>query len=370
MSTHQRAHEAGGIREVRRPRLKAALRRVARDPRTLQFGLHPQRASVLHDLEPPVLRVIEGLDGTRELRQVVADAAKEGLAEEQARTLIGMLAQRGVLDDAAFPPPLTSLSLAERDRLQADLDALSLHPETTDGGAAVMERRHAAHVRVYGAGRVGAQIAVLLAASGVGNLCVGDTAIARPRDVVPGGLGWSAVGAPRHDGAVAGARAVAPGINAWTSAFASHPADRAHRPDLAILAPVEPLDQILVADLAEAGIPHLLVSAFEGLGVIGPLVQPGLTACLRCLDLARRDRDPAWPTVSARLGGYPAGEVACDTVTATIVAATAAGQALSWIDEKKSIVTNGTLDVLQIWGWRRRSWSVHPQCRCSRNQLH
>ncbi|MCG5216607.1 ThiF family adenylyltransferase [Streptosporangium soli] len=353
-----------------RPRLKPALRRFPRDQRTLQFGVHPRRAVVLHDLEPGVRGVIEGLDGTRDLAQVVADATAAGLDPDQARALLHLLARRGVLDDAAARPvPLRALGQAERDRLQPDLDALSLHPGTTDSGYGALERRRGAHIRIYGAGRVGAQVAALLAASGVGHLCVVDPAIAQPRDVVPGGLGWAEVGAPRHDGAVAAARRLAPGVNAWTAAAASRPGDAARPPDLAILAPAEPLDEVLVAELMAAGIPHLLVTAFEGFGSIGPLVLPGRTACLRCVELARRDRDPAWPIVSARLGGFPAGEIACDTVLSTLVAAAASGHALASIDGIEHVVTNGTLDVLPDWGWRRRSWARHPKCRCFRNEF-
>jgi bacteriocin biosynthesis cyclodehydratase domain-containing protein len=35
-------------------------------------------------------------------------------------------------------------------------------------------------------------------------------------------------------------------------------------------------------------VPHLAVSASEAIGVVGPLVLPGQSACLRCLDLTRR----------------------------------------------------------------------------------
>ncbi|GLW07604.1 hypothetical protein Misp01_27340 [Microtetraspora sp. NBRC 13810] len=356
--------------EIARPRLKPALRRFARDSRTLQFGVHPRRAVVLHDLEPVVLRVIEGLDGTRDLRQVIGHAAAEGLGEDQARTLLDMLIRRGVVEDAATAPvPLRSLGVAERDRLRPDLDALSLDPGTTDGGLGLLTRRRATQVRVYGAGRLGAQIVALLAAAGIGHLCVVDPSPVQPQDVVPGGLTWAEVGGTRQDGAAAVATRLAPSVNAWTGERASHPADGAPPPDLAILAPVEPLDGLLPRALVEAGVPHLLVSAFEGCGSVGPLVLPGRTACLGCVDLIRRDRDPTWPAVSARLGGYPVGEVACGTVQGTEIAAAAAGHALGWLDGTKDAVTNGTLDVLPDWGWRRRSWSLHPKCGCSRKQF-
>jgi molybdopterin/thiamine biosynthesis adenylyltransferase len=349
-----------------RPRLKPALRRIIRDDRTMQFGVHPQRAVVVRDLEPAVRALIESLDGSRDLRQVLAEAARQGIDAGQARQLLTLLRGRGMLDDAAVSP-LRALPVAERDRLQPDLDALSLAPEVTDGGQATLRRRHRAQVRIYGAGRVGAQLVGLLAASGVGHLCVVDPAPTRRRDVVPGGLGFDDVGARREDGAVAAARRIAPGVNAWTSARASHLADSAGRPDLVVLAPVEPLDAVLAGELVALRVPHLLSTAGEGFGSVGPLVLPGRTACLHCIELVRRDRDPEWPVVSARLGGLTAGEVACDSVLATLVAAETCGHALAWIDGRPAGVTNSTLDVLPDWSWRRRSWHRHAQCRCFRN---
>jgi bacteriocin biosynthesis cyclodehydratase domain-containing protein len=115
-------------------------------------------------------------------------------------------------------------------------------------------------------------------------------------------------------------------------------------------------------------VPHLAVSASEAIGVVGPLVLPGRSACLRCLDLTRAERDPAWPLIlaqlSAQAGTDPPG---CDTVLATTVAAQAVAQVLAFIDEdgRAPAVTDGTLElVLPGWQWRRRTWQPHPQCGC------
>ncbi|MFC4058239.1 ThiF family adenylyltransferase [Planomonospora corallina] len=353
-----------------RPRLKPALRRIVRDERTLQFGVHPRHAVVLTDLEPEVRRWVEGLDGVRDLPGVLAGAAEAGIGEERGLALLDRLVARGVVDDAGTSPgPLRALTLTERDRLQPDLDALSLAPGTADGGLSVLERRRGAQVRVYGAGRVGAQVAALLTASGVGNLCVVDPGTARPQDMVPGGLTPAEAGMSRQEGAVAAARRLAPSATAWTGREAAHLSDGARRPDLVVLAPVRPLDGLLVRDLVDWGIPHLLATAFEGAGSVGPLVLPGRSACLTCMDLTRRDRDPGWPVVSARLGGFPMGETACGTVLSAAVAALAAGHALAFLDGEESAVTNRTVDVLPDWRWKQRSWNVHPKCRCFRNEF-
>ena len=117
-------------------------------------------------------------------------------------------------------------------------------------------------------------------------------------------------------------------------------------------------------------IPHLATSAEEAIGIVGPLVIPGRTACLRCLDLHRTDRDPAWPLILAQLGERESEPPACDAPLAAAVAAHAAAQALAFIDRpgeaaEAGATVNGTLElVLPTWQWRRRTWPPHPHCNC------
>ena len=121
--------------------------------------------------------------------------------------------------------------------------------------------------------------------------------------------------------------------------------------------------------LKRDNVPHLAAAASEAIGVVGPLVLPGDTACLRCLDLTRAERDPAWPLILAQLTCGGAEPPACDTVLAAAVAAQAAAQTLAFVDRlaSASAVTNGTLElVLPDWQWRRRTWEPHDRCGCGR----
>jgi hypothetical protein len=309
-----------------RPALKPGLLPVWRDRDTLQIGIDSRRAVALTGMAG-IAWVISLLDGSRDRAQVIQAAAHRGIPAETVEHVLALLASAGAIDD--FPAAtLRVLSPPLRTRLAAELATVSLAHGDGDGGARSLARRLAAQVRVYGSGRVGAGIASLLTTSGVSCVTQADTA---------------------HPAHPAG------------------PADTAGpaRPDLAILTG-HSLPE-LQADLMQHHVPHLVASASEAIGVVGPLVIPGRTACLRCLDLVRTDRDPAWPLILAQLAGRRPDPLACDAPLAAAVAAQAAIQALAFIDRAADTgaVLNGTLElVLPSWQWRRRTWPPHHDCRC------
>lgn len=251
------------------------------------------------------------LDGSRDRDQVVAAAAQLGIPVPLAERLLTLLAGAGLLID--YPAAvLRGLPADRRARLLPELAAASLARQDADGGAAVLARRSAAIVRIDGAGRVAAAITGILVAAGVVVATDGGSGARRPALLVLTG--------PLPDPA-------------------------ARLPD----------------------VPHLAVSAREAIGMVGPLVRPGVSACLRCLDLARADRDPGWPLILAQVSRRQAEPVACGAVLAAAVAAQAAAQALAFVDCPAAAgpAENATLELVQPgWQWRRRGWPPHPACTC------
>jgi hypothetical protein len=301
-----------------RPALKPGLLPVWRDRDTLQIGIDSRRAVALTGMANAAW-VITLLDGSRDRLQVIEAAAGHGIPAETTERVLALLAAAGALDD--FPAgTLRVLPQPVRVRLAPELAAVSLARQDGDGGARTLARRLAAQIWVHGGGRVAASLASLLTASGIGRVS-------------------HATGAP------------------------------AARPDLAILVGRPGMD--LRADLMRRQVPHLATSADEAIGIVGPLVLPGRSACLRCLDLTRTDRDPAWPLILAQLVGRPPEPLACDAPLAAAVAAHAAAQALGFIDRpaEAAAAVNGTLElVLPSWQWRRRTWPAHPDCGCDRRR--
>jgi hypothetical protein len=340
-----------------RPVLKSGLRQLWRDGQTLQIGVDPRRGFALTGPGHTVAAVLAVLDGSRDRDGVLAAAAARGVPAEAADRVIALLAAAGALND--FPPSARrALTQEAQARLGPELATASLAQQDGDGGVRVIVRRRLSHVRVHGAGRIGSSIACLLAASGIGHISCQDRQPAVPSDAAPAGLDLADAGAPRECGALRVIQRIAPDVRSGDGT----------RPDLVVLTDHDELGA--TSALMAQRVPHLAATAGEAIGVVGPLVLPGRSACLRCLDLTRRDHDPAWPLIAAQLAGTRPAVPACDAVLATAVAAHAAGQALAFIDRAAPgpAVLNGTIElVLPDWRWRRRSWPIHGECGCRRS---
>ena len=336
------------------PRLKPALRRLWRDHATLQLGVAGRHAVVLRGLGPADRAVLALLDGTRDIATVLDDAAQLGIERSAAATLLDTLERSGALDDAAVPT--IALGEDDRQRLAPDLLSLSLLHPRAGAVADVMQRRQDAVVSVHGNGRVGAGAAMLLAAAGVGTLACLDDEPMRFADVSPGGL-------PRQmtdtRGAVTALRA---------SRYARTVRATTTRPAGITLALLTPSPSVLLPEVV-TGVrdePHLFAAVQETTAVIGPLVLPGRTPCLRCLSLGRSDRDPYWPLLSAQMVGEQPSEEPCDVALAGLTSALAALQALAYIDGDDDVaVAGGLLEFdLATASLRRRSVEAHPLCGC------
>lgn len=77
--------------------------------------------------------------------------------------------------------------------------------------------------------------------------------------------------------------------------------------DLVVLLCGEEPDRELVDHWMREDVPHVLLTASEGVLRLGPFVDPGRTACLRCLDAAATRRDPRHALVVQQYAGAPAG---------------------------------------------------------------
>ncbi|SFO92084.1 ThiF family protein [Geodermatophilus dictyosporus] len=302
-----------------------------------------------------VTTLLRGLDGRRAQRAVLADAGAAGLDPGSVTDLLAALRGAGALVDLEAADLLASdAGPAATVRAAAELAA------ARDGtGSSRWHARRGASVVVEGATRVGVPVAALLAASGVGRVSVRDTGVVTAGDAVPGGLAAGDEGRPRATAAADAVRRAAPLTDL-------RPPAPGALPDLVVLARPWAASDPLVAGLRDAGVAHLVAAVRGETGVAGPLVVPGVTSCLRCADLHRRDADPAWPVLAAQLtaaDGPPSG--AALTCWATALAA--AQQALAYLDGSGSPAALSAVVELRPpdLAPRLRRWPPHPACGCT-----
>jgi hypothetical protein len=224
-------------------------------------------------------------------------------------------------------------------------------------GGPVWRARRSAVVVVDGANRVGVPLAAVLAASGVGRVSVRDPGLATAGDAVVGGLSATDEGRPR-------ALAAADAIRRASPLTDLRPlSDEAA--DLVVLSRPWAASDPLAAAVHRAQVPHLVATVRGEVGIVGPLVVPGVTSCLRCADLHRRDADPRWPRLAAQLTATeppPSGA----TVTCLLTAATAALQVLAYLDGTAAPATLDATVELRPPDLRPRvrRWPAHPACGC------
>jgi hypothetical protein len=111
------------------------------------------------------------------------------------------------------------------------------------------------------------------------------------------------------------------------------------------------------------GVPHLAVTIRDGTPVIGPFVPATGGPCLSCLDLHRKDRDPAWPGPPRR----PLFEAVEPCAVATLLAATAfaTAEVLTHLDGGHPQTLAAAVEIIAPGRTRRRRWPPHPACRCA-----
>jgi hypothetical protein len=292
---------------------------LRRAPDQVQLGADPDRATVVAPLSAFASAALLRLDGATGRHDVLALAPELGPVLDELHEL-------GLLEDD--PGPAGGLSALRRERFGPDLAGLALGLASTAEAARVLRRRQRAAVVVRGNDRAAAHVAVGLAGAGVGTVALdGPDRHTTLADLTPVGplepdVSWrdEVSAAVRRQGAhptLLGHRTARPAVVVISSA-----AD----------ADLPWTDPELADDLLADGVAHLAVAVSGYAARFGPLVLPGRTPCLWCLDLRSCDLDAAWPAIADQLRLRHARARASTTVLATAAAAFAVAQTLTVID--------------------------------------
>jgi hypothetical protein len=312
-----------------------------RGPGVSQIAVDPRCAAVVDGLDPVAQALLERLPEVGTEADLNAFARTLGVGRTPVRTLLDRL------DDAGY-------LLHERPLVDTADERYWQHAELA--GTARPLARRAAHVRLEGLDQLGLRLARVLAQAGVGRLELVDSAVVEIDDLSGDGYRPTDVGLVRRDRALALVRASSP-MTALSAAAGT-------RPDLVVMVQHGAVDPVRTRPLMRDDVPHVVVLVREIDVVVGPLVRPGLSPCLRCLDLVRSDEDPRWPAVATQLTTVPPSGT--EATLSWLAAAMAAHQVLAHVDGRGVLVDGATLEISATYPLPRyREWAMHPECGCS-----
>lgn len=133
-------------------------------------------------------------------------------------------------------------------------------------------------------------------------------------------------------------------------------------PEIVVMLSDGPLARMRVDPLLRAGTPYLVVESSPDDWTVGPLVVPGVTACLRCLDAACAETDPRRGLVVDQLADVP---VPRDRLLESLAVAWAIRDALTHVAGRRPSTWSASVTLTRDQEPVRRPWLRHPDCGCA-----
>ena len=166
-------------------------------------------------------------------------------------------------------------------------------------GESVLINRLGRIIHIEDLGRAGLSIALGLAAAGIGNLISHDENKVDSKNIGPTGYPSQLIGQPRVD-ALRSILAASPNQSQISTGKKLSEA-KLQSVDCAVLISQQVTQPRRYSTWMNRDIPHI-AATFDAERVwISPMIIPGQTACLFCLDKMRTDADGNWPVIATQL---------------------------------------------------------------------
>lgn len=141
----------------------------------------------------------------------------------------------------------------------------------------------------------------------------------------------------------------------------------AHRPTVVIVISAGEVRRDRLDALVQSDTPHLVISESEGVVRVGPFVEPGHTACLRCIDAHLSEDDPRHGLIVAQQA-KPSTEspmlTPYDESQRLLAIALGIVDVVAYIEGDQPATWSATIDICSS-GLPATSWKRHPLCGCS-----
>lgn len=291
-----------------RPTLRPGLQVLRRDVRTLQLGRDWPGVATVRD-SAALQAVLSAIDDFKDDRGVIMAAAASGLEPTDCEAALAMLVDAGaVVDQAAVAGGARRRSAGVA---ESTWSAWWLLCGPGSSAASLLQDRSTCQVLVRGDGMLADEIRRLLVTARV-----------------------PVTGNPSNAQVV-------------------------------VLASEREPSRDLTDELMHSGLPHLWVCVRDLVGIVGPFVAPGVSACLRCVDLSMSDLDPAWPTLLASAAARPLAVPPAEDVHVALIAALAAQETLLWASQLKPQSFDRVIELPHGLGSLQiQNFPPHPQCGC------
>ncbi len=269
-----------------RPRIHPYVPIVWRDANTLQVGIPPAPSALVVDADMDLFGFIQSLDGRLTTEQLLT--LPNCPIQSQLSQIFDALTHAHALIDADSNCPLAPrISQEFRERALWQTLAQDLARPSCDSGAAAVAARANSYVLVHGANPLAFAITHLLAAAGIGRLVIDEPehlgVKVRVESIIGLGPDWAQLGQP----GLLATRDLAKRFGADVT----RPKGLAN-PDFEVFTSwpdVVERDRVNAEQIA-----HIVITTEGCSATAGPLVVPGVSACLRCVELGQQIHDPAW----------------------------------------------------------------------------
>ncbi len=290
-------------------RLLPGLCRFSLPGAAVQLGSDPDRALLLELPDKRFIELLNRLDTWLDETAYAVSAKRLGVGAAEAGLMLSELRGAGLLLDTDALSP-DGVGTDRRAPLTAEAQALALRRGQAPGP--VLARRRRQRIFVNGSGPLAHRTAELLRESELGRVwCANES--------------------------------------------------RRSKATLTILINSSQPPVLTAKAHARRNRPYLAVNIMDGYVHVGPLVQPGRSPCVRCVELHHLDAVPQWrtPVGFAHDDGEP-----IEATLRGVSVATIASVVMQHIDGEYCEAEAATLQIRPSLKMTRRTWKPHAKCGC------
>lgn len=266
-----------------------------RTPYEMQLGIGKESV-VLKNLSTAQERMIAALYNGIADQQLPLISKQLGLSNSETTDLVASVS--GVLLNETQAKP-SKIKLSEDFVAGAFAEIIRASLLHAVDGEQVLLSRAERSVHIDHLDRAGLQIALGLAAAGIGHLISHDELRVDKANLGPTGYPSQLIGQPRVD-ALRSVLAASPN-KSLVSTGKKLQDNKLQKIDCAVLISQQVIDPRRYAMWINRDIPHIAVTFDAEKVWVSPVIVPGLSACLFCLEKMRTDENPNWPVIATQL---------------------------------------------------------------------